>query len=115
MLAAARLRERVDRCRKPVVAQRDRLEIEGEIAELADRRPRAAERPVKDLARLLEIAAADQVEGRVDHQRDAGERLHGTVVEEEGDPAPLILLRREYLLGELAVGVVERRVPVASR
>jgi len=115
VLATARLRKRIDRRREPVVAQRHRLEIEGEIAELANRRPRPAECPVEDLACLLEIAAADQVERRVDHQRDAGERLHGTVVEEEGDPAPLILLRREHLLGELAVGVVERRVPVASR
>ena len=41
VLATARLRERVDRRREPVVAQRDRLEVEGEVAELADRRPGA--------------------------------------------------------------------------
>jgi hypothetical protein len=62
VLAAARLRERVHRCGEAVVAQGHRLEVEGEIAELADRCPRPAQGPVEDLARLLELAAADQVE-----------------------------------------------------
>ena len=64
LLEAAGLRERVDcRC-EAVVAQHHRLEVEGELAELADRRPRPAERLVEDLPRLLVLAAADQVERR---------------------------------------------------
>jgi hypothetical protein len=101
--STARLRERVDGRREAVVAQRHRLEVEGEVAELADRRPRAAERAVEDLARLLVLAAADEVEGGVQHQSDAREGLHGAVVEEQGDAPPLVLFRREDLLGRLAV------------
>ena len=57
VLDAAVLRERVDRRREAVVAQHDRLEVEREVAQLADRRPRADERLVEDLARLLVVAA----------------------------------------------------------
>jgi hypothetical protein len=109
------LGERVDRSGEAVVAQRHRLEVEGEVTELADRRPRPAERPVEDLARLLEVAAPDEVERGVEHERDAGERLHRPVVEEEGDPPAFVLLRREDVLGQLAVGVVDGRAPGASR
>ena len=38
----------------------------------------------------------------VEHERDARERLHRPVVEEERDAAPLVLLGREDLLGQLA-------------
>ena len=103
VLAAAGLHERVDRRREPVVAQGDRLEVEGEVAELSDRRPRAGQRAVEDLARLVGLAAADQVERCVEHQRHARERLHRAVVQEERDAPPLVLLRREHLLGRLAV------------
>src|SRR5205085_1843139 len=113
VLAATGLRERVDRRGKTVVAQRHRLEVEGEVTELADRRPRAAECPVEDLTRLLEVAAPDKVERGVEHERNAGERLHGPVMEEEGDPPPLILFRREDVLGQVAVGVVAGRAPVS--
>ena len=57
-------------------------------------------RPVEDLARLLVLAAPDQVEGGVEHERDARERLHRPVVEEERDAPPLVLLGREDLLGQ---------------
>ncbi len=32
------------------------------------------------------------MQGRVEHQRDPGEVLNRPVVEEEGDPPPLVLL-----------------------
>ena len=37
---------------------------------------------------------------RVEHQRDARHRLHGAVVEEEREPAPLLLLGGDQLIGE---------------
>jgi hypothetical protein len=97
------LRERVHRAREAVVAEDDRLEVERQVAELADRRPRPGERRVEDLLGAAGVAAAHEVEGRVDEQGDAGERLHRPVVEEQRDPAPLVLLGREHLLGELVV------------
>ncbi len=115
MLAAAGLHERVDRRREPVVAQGDRLEVEGEVAELPDRRPRPGQRAVEDLARLVRLAAADQVERRVEHERHPGERLHRAVVEKERDAPPLVLLRREHLLGRLAVRRCDRVVLGAGR
>ncbi len=56
-------------------------------------------RPVEDLARLIVLTAADQVERGVEHERDSRERLHRPVVEEEGDAPPLVLLGGEDLLG----------------
>ncbi len=58
------------------------------------------------------LAPADQVERGVEHQRNAGERLHRAVVQEERDPPPLVLFRREDLLGQLAVGVPHGRLSV---
>jgi len=54
------------------------------------------------------LAPLDQVEGGVEHERDARERLHGPVVEEEGDAPALVLLRGEDLLGRLAVAGDDR-------
>ena len=115
VLAAAGLPSASTAAAKPWSRSDDRLEVEGEIPELADRRPRAAEGAVEDLARLLELATADQVERRVEHQRDAGERLHRAVVEEERDAPPLVLLRGEDLLGRVAGGCDERLGPGAGR
>jgi hypothetical protein len=36
-------------------------------------------------------------------------------VKEEGDSPALVLLRREDVLGQLAIGVVDDRAPSASR
>ena len=58
--------------------------------------------------RLLVLAPLDQVEGGVEHERDARERLHGAVMEEESDAPTLVLFRREDLLGRLAVGCDDR-------
>ena len=102
VLEAAVLRERLHRHREPVVPQYDRLEIEREVAELADRRARARERLVEDLLRLLVTAPRDEIRDRVEHQRDAGKRLYGPVVQKEGDAASFVLLCREYLFGQLA-------------
>ena len=93
-----------------MVAQHHRLEVEGELAELADRRARPAQRPVEDLPRLLVLAAPDQVERGVEHERDARERLHGAVVEEERDAPPLVLLRSEDALGRLDPRLARRSV-----
>ena len=50
---------------------------------------------------------------RVEHERDAGERLHRAVVEEQRDAPPLVLLGREDLLCELgAPGGIGRLVHV---
>ena len=54
------------------------------------------------------LAAADQVEGGVEHEGDARERLHWAVVEEERDAPPLVLLRSEDALGRLALGGDDR-------
>ena len=51
---------------------------------------------------------------RVEHERDAGERLHRPVVEEQRDAPPLVLLGREDLLGQLA-RPVGSGVSIASR
>jgi hypothetical protein len=42
------------------------------------------------------------VEHRIEHQADSGQRLHGTVVQEERDPPPLVLLGSEDLVRQLA-------------
>ncbi len=47
--------------------------------------------------RLLVVAAPNELERSVEHERDAGERLHGAVVEEERDAPPLVLLGGEDL------------------
>ena len=46
----------------------------------------------------LEIAALDEVERCVEHERDTRERLHRPVVKEQRDAAPLVLLGGENLL-----------------
>ena len=97
--AAVLARARRTASAEAVVAQHDRLEVEREVAQLADRRARPRRAPVEHLARLLGLAALDEVERRVEHERDAGERLHRAVVEEERDAPPLVLLGGEDLLG----------------
>jgi hypothetical protein len=49
---------------------------------------------------LVEPAVLDRVSDGVEHQGDAGERLHRAVVEEERDPAALVLLGSDELLDE---------------
>jgi len=56
------------------------------------------ERLRQHVARLVRASLRDEVERRVEHQRDPGERLDGAVVEEERDPPPLVLLGAEDLL-----------------
>ena len=71
-------------------------------AELADRRTRPPERALEHLAGLLRLAALEEVDRRVEHERDTGERLNRPVMEEERDPAALVLLDGEDLLGRIA-------------
>ena len=49
---------------------------------------------------LLGAAAVDRRDHRVEHQRDPRHRLHRPVVEEEREPAALVLLGRDQLIGE---------------
>jgi hypothetical protein len=96
------LGQRLDGDREPVVAQDDRLEVERQVAQLADRVPLPLERLLQEVARLLVAALLDEVEHRIEHQADSGQRLHGTVVQEERDPPPLVLLGSEDLVRQLA-------------
>src|SRR2546428_57562 len=63
----------------------------------------------------------DRVADGVEHQRDAGERLHRPVVQEERKPAPLVLLGGDQLLGEarllggVSLDVRGRQSIIASR
>ena len=53
-----------------------------------------------DPARRFGPAVVDRLDGRVEHQRDPGEVLHRPVVQEEGEPAPLVLLGGDDPLDE---------------
>src|SRR5258708_23953413 len=116
-LEPERVRERRDGRADALVAQHDRLEVEREVAERADGVALARERVGEDLARRLEVALLDRVSDGVEHQRDPGERLHGAVVEEERDPAALVLLRGDQAFREpveLAAGLSAQSM-IASR
>ena len=65
--------QRADCRREALVAQHDRLEIEGEIAQLADRGAVPLQGPSDDLAGLFVAALGDRVQPRVEEQRDPGE------------------------------------------
>ena len=50
------------------------------------------------------------------HERDPGHCLHGPVVEEEREPAALVLLGRDELLGQTAaLGLALMRLPDEAR
>ena len=83
-----------------LVAQHDRLELEGEVAQGTDRLPLLLERRPEHLLRLVGPVLLDRVDDAVEHERDARHRLHWAVVEEERQPAPLLLLGRDQLVGE---------------
>jgi hypothetical protein len=46
------------------------------------------------------MTLVDLVQGRVEHERDAGQRLDRPVVQEDGEPSPLVLLGRDELVGQ---------------
>ena len=94
------LGERADGRAEALVAQHDRLELEREVAQRADRLPLLLERRPEHLLRLVGPVLLDRVDDAVEHQRDARHRLHRAVVEEEREPAPLLLLGRDQLVGE---------------
>ncbi len=86
------LRKRLDGGREALVAQHERLEVEREVAQRADRVALALEDLREHALRLLEAAGLDRGRDRVQHQRDPRQRLHRPVVEEEREPAALLLL-----------------------
>ena len=107
------VRELVHGRAEALVAQHDRLDVEGEVAERADRLAVALERGRHDPARRLRPAVVDRLHRRVEHQRDPGEVLHRPVVEEEREAAPLVLLGGDDPLDEplaLVVGDVARHI-----
>jgi hypothetical protein len=103
------VRELLDRSAEPLVAQHHRLDVEREIAERADRLAMPLERRGHDPARCLRPPVVDRLHRRVEHQRDPGEVLHRPVVEEERQPAALVLLGRDDPLDQplaIVVGAV---------
>ena len=54
------------------------------------------------------MTAPEEVERSVEHQRDAGEGLNRAVVQEQRDPATLVLLGAEDLLGRAARRLVSQ-------
>ena len=69
------------------------------------------ERVPEDALSLLDLALADCVLNVVEHQPDPGQRLDCGVVEEEREPAPLLLLGGDQLVGEHgALGLAHLRL-----
>ena len=93
-------RERLHGRREPLVAEHDGLEVERQVAQRPDRLAVTFERVGQHLLRGFELAFLDRVADGIEHQRDAGEVLHRPVVEEQRDPAPLVLLGGDQSLGE---------------
>ena len=92
------IRQRAHGGSESLVAQDDGLEVEGEVAQLTDRRAVPLERAADDLLRLLAATLLDRVQACVEHQRDTRERLHGAVVQLVGKTPPLVLLRSQQLI-----------------
>ena len=65
---------------------------------------------------FVEPLRLERVGDRVEHEADPGERLHGPVVEEECEPAPLLLLGRDQLIREAgAFGLAHLRLCEETR
>ena len=58
------------------------------------------ERVAQYLVGLVEPVSLERVDYGVEHQADPGKRLHRSVVEEEREPAALVLLGRDQLIRE---------------
>ena len=74
------IRQGTNRGGEALVPQYDRLEVEGQVSQLADRCAMTLERTADDLQRLLAATFLDRVQPRVEQQGDARERLHRAVV-----------------------------------
>ncbi len=94
------LGEGVDGRGESLVAQDDRLQGEREVAQRADRVALAPDHAREQLLRLLDLAGIERAPYGVEHERDAGERLDGAVVEGEREPPPLLLLGGDQLVRE---------------
>ena len=92
--------ELLDGSAEALVPEDDRLDVEGEVAEGADRLALLLERRNHDPARVVGPVRADRIHRGVEHQRDAGEVLHRAVVQEEGQPPAFVLLCGRDPVGE---------------
>src|SRR5206468_6309307 len=87
LLEADLLGERPDRGLEPLVPQHGRLDVEREVAQLADGRAMAVEGRREDRARLVDLPRVDRSERGVEHERDPGEVLDRAIVEEDSEAA----------------------------
>ena len=92
--------ERSHRRAEALIAQHDGLELEGQIAQRADRVALLLERGAEDSRRLLLAIGLDGGDDRVEHERDARHRLNGSVVQEQRQAPALLLLGGDQLVRE---------------
>jgi hypothetical protein len=92
--------ERPDGRREPLVPQDDRLDVEREVAQRADRLAVPLERRGEHALRVVEPVRLDRADRGVEHQADPGHVLNGAVVEEERQPTALVLLCGDELVGQ---------------
>ena len=109
------VRELLHRGGEALVAEHDRLDVEGEVAKRADRLPVPSSADARIPRAHLRPAVVDRVQRRVEHERDPGEVLHGPVVEEQREPAALVLLGGDDPLDEPRALVVGVRSAAISR
>ena len=108
----AELRGQRFHCRpEALIAQHDRLDVEGQIAELLDRLAVAEQGRDHDFLRVGAAPVVHRMDGGIEHQCDPGQVLDGAVVEEEGEPASLVLLGGDDPVGEpTALLLTDRRL-----
>src|SRR6266545_2960984 len=97
------VRQRPNRRSEALVAKHDRLELEREVAQRADRLALLLERRAQDAVRLLGPAGLDRGADGVEHERDPGHRLQGAVVKDQSKPPALFLLGCDQLVGKASV------------
>ena len=103
VLHAELVGERAHRRAEALVAEHDGLELEGQVAQRADRLTLLFERGAEDSRRLLLAIGFDRGDHRVEHERDARHRLHRPVVQEQRQPPALLLLGGDQLVREPCV------------
>ena len=97
--------ECLDGRREPELAQRARLEVLAQRAQVLARLAGEMEPARQELRRALPVTLANGLERGVDDLRDRGEVLNRSVVDQLGEP-PALLLLGEDSLGEKCTFVV---------